>query len=134
MFNSFTVLISNISESHVNTTITPTAATTTTAVLRPFVRDYTGELVPKKPINHSHLSWSLTTIIILYLLHPFTTIHSILPVQFMCLTVFLHNLCSSLLWFASWSGTIHFILYTFLHPIIIFFSQHMSIPIQPVLH
>jgi len=26
-----------------------------------------------------------------------------------------------------WSGTLHFILYTFLHPIIFFFSQHMPI-------
>jgi len=30
-------------------------------------------------------------------------------------------------------GTLHFILHTFLHPIIVFFSQHMPIPSQPVL-
>jgi len=36
----------------------------------------------------------------------------------------LHNLSPSLLWFTSWSGTLHFILHTFLHPIIVFFLQH----------
>jgi len=40
----------------------------------------------------------------------------------------------SFLWFTSWPGTLHFkfILHTFLHPIIVFFSQHMPIPSQPV--
>jgi len=33
----------------------------------------------------------------------------------------------------SWSWTLNFILHTFLHPIIIFFSQHIPIPTQPVL-
>jgi len=42
------------------------------------------------------------------------------------------NLCPSFLWSTSWPGTLHFILHTFLHPII-FFSQHMPIPSQPVL-
>jgi len=40
---------------------------------------------------------------------------------------------ASFLWSTSWPGTLHFILHTFLHPIIIFFSQHMPIPSQPVL-
>jgi len=65
----------------------------------------------RRTFTHSHLSWSS----ILYLLYPSATIHSILPVQFICLTVFLHNLCSSLLsllWSTSWSGTLHFILHT----------------------
>jgi len=31
----------------------------------------------------------------------------------------------SFLWSTSWLGTIHFIHHTFLHPIIVFFSQHM---------
>ena len=31
-------------------------------------------------------------------------------------------------WSTSWPGTLHFILHTFLHPIIVFFSQHMPIP------
>jgi len=39
----------------------------------------------------------------------------------------------SFLWFTSWPGTLHFILHTFLDPIIVFFSQHMPIPSQPVL-
>ena len=57
-------------------------------------------------------------------------IHSILPVQFMCLTVFLHSLSSRPLSSTSWSDTLHFILHTFLHPIIVIFSQHMPIPSQ----
>ena len=36
-------------------------------------------------------------------------------------------------WSSSWSWTHNFILHTFLHPIIIIFSQHMPIPTQPVL-
>jgi len=46
----------------------------------------------KKTFKHSHLSWSSA---ILYQLPPSTAVHSILPVQFTCLTVFLHNLCPS---------------------------------------
>ena len=78
----------------------------------------------------------LTLIVVInhpYLLPPFTTIHGILPIQSMCFTVFFHNLSSSFLCSTSWPGTLHFILHTFLHPIIIFFSQHMPIPSQPVL-
>jgi len=36
-----------------------------------------------------------------------------------------HNLSPSSLRSTSWPGTIHFILRTFLHPIIVFFSQHI---------
>jgi len=64
----------------------------TTTILRPFVRDYSGEMIPEETFTHSHPSWSS---IILYLLPPSTTIHSILPVQFTCLTFFLHNLSPS---------------------------------------
>jgi len=39
----------------------------------------------------------------------------------------------SFLWSTSWPGTLNFILHTFLHPIIVFFLQHISIPSQPVL-
>ena len=39
-----------------------------------------------------------------------------------------HNLSPSFLWSTSWPGILHFILHTFLHPIIVFFSQHMPIP------
>jgi len=52
-----------------------------------------------------------------------TMIHGILPVQSTCLTVFFHNLSPSFLW----PVTLHFILHTFLHPIIVFFSQHMQL-------
>jgi len=44
--------------------------------------------------------------------------------------VFLHNLSPSPLGSTSWSQTLHFILHTFLHPIIVFYSQHMPIPSQ----
>jgi len=47
-------------------------------------------------------------------------IHSIIPVQSACSTIFLHNFTSSFLWPISGSGTLHFILHTFLHPVIIF--------------
>jgi len=56
-----------------------------------------------------------------------TTIHGILPIQSTCFTVFFHNLSPSFLWSTSWPGSLHFILHTFLHPIIISFSQHMPI-------
>jgi len=90
-----------------------------------FVRDNPGE----ETFTHSHLSWS--SIIVPYLLHPSNTIHGILPAAD---NLFFHNLqvffdlplglapsisCSSI--------------HTFLHPVIVFFSQHMPIPLQPVL-
>jgi len=59
--------------------------------------------------------------------------NDILFVHFTCLTVLSYNLSPGPLWSTSWSWTLNFILHTFLHPIIIFFSQHMSIPTQPVL-
>ena len=74
-----------------------------------------GEPVPEETFTHSHLLWSS---IISYLLPASFTIHGILLVQFTCLTVFFH-------WSTSWPGILHFILHTFLHPIIVFFSQHM---------
>jgi len=87
-----------------------------------FVRDNPGEPVPEETFIHSHLSWSS---FIPYLLPPSIMSHGILPLQFTYLTVFFHNLSPSFLWSTSWSGTLHFILHTFLHPIIVFFSQHM---------
>ena len=52
----------------------------------------------------------------------------------------LFNLCASLFpqslskfsLVYLWLGTLHFMLRTFLHPIIVFFLQHMPIPLQPV--
>jgi len=54
-----------------------------------FVRDKPSEPVPEETYTHSHLSWSS---VIPYLLPPSVMIHGILRVQFMCLTVFFHNL------------------------------------------
>jgi len=108
----------------------------TTALLlqQPFYGsvDCTGEPVPEETFTHSHVSLSWSSVIPC-LLPPSVMIYGILPVQLTCLTVFLHNLCPSFLWSTSWPGTLHFILHTFLHPIIVFFSQHISIPSQPVL-
>jgi len=84
-----------------------------------FVWDNPGELLPEETFTHSHLSWSS---IVPYLLSPSTTIHGILHIQSTCSTVFFHNLSPSFLWSASWPGTLHFILHTFLHPIIVFLS------------
>ena len=86
--------------------------TTTTIVLRPFVRDYPGELVPEEIFTHPP-SWSSSN---LYQLLTSTTIHSILPVQIACLTIFLHNLSPRPFWSISWSGALHLIFYTLLHP------------------
>ena len=74
----------------------------------------------------------------LYQLLPSTMIHSILPdsilpVQIMCLAIFLHNLCQRPLWSSSWSGALDLVFHTFLHLINVFFSQHMPILSQPVL-
>jgi len=77
----------------------------------------------------------LTPIVVIkypYLPCP-SMIHGILPTQSTCFTFFFHNLSPSFLWSTSWPGTLHFILHTFLHPIIVFFSQHVPIPSQPVL-
>ena len=96
---------------------------TRTTVQRPLVRDYPGRLA----LTHSHPSWSSN---ILYQLPPFTTIHSIFFVQFMWQTVLFDNLSPGTLWSSFWSWTLYFILHAFLHPVTIFFSQHMSIPMQ----
>ena len=91
--------------------------------------DYPGEPVPEKKITHRSFSSSSN----LYQLLPSTTIHSILLVHIMCLAIFLYNLSPCPLWSTSWSGALHLIFHTFLHPISVFFSQHMPIPSQPVL-
>jgi len=49
------------------------------------------------------------------------------------LTVLFYNLSPGPLWSTSWYATLYFVLHTFLHPIIIFLSQHMHISSQPVL-
>jgi len=86
---------------------------TTTTVLRPFVRDYPGEPIPEETLTHPP-SWSSPS---LYQLLPSTMIHSILLVQITCLAIFLHSLFPCPLWSTSWSGALHLIFHTFLHPI-----------------
>jgi len=100
-----------------------------TTVLRPFIWDYPGELIPEETFTHPP-SWSSSNH---HRLLPSTVIHSILPVQIMCLTVFLYNLCPHPLWSTCWSGALHLIFHTFFHPVIVFFLQHMPIPSLPVL-
>jgi len=84
---------------------------THTTVWWPFVWDYPGGPVPEETFTHSHPSWSSD---ILYQLPPCTTIHSILLVQFTCLTVLFHNLSPRPLWSSSWSWALYFIFHTFL--------------------
>jgi len=75
--------------------------------------DYLGEPVPEETFTH-------LTIGLLFQLPPSTAIRSILRVQFICSTVFLHNLSPSPLWSTSWSGTLDNILHAF-------FIQSLSI-------
>ena len=96
----------------------------TTTVLRPFVGP--GEPVPEETFTHPP-SWSSS----FYQLLPSTTIHSILHVQITCLAIFLQILSPCPLWSISWSGALQLIFHTFLHPVIVFFLQHMPIPSQP---
>ena len=76
-------------------------------ILRPFYGSCLG--VPgwastRKTSTHSP-SWSSSN---LYQILPSTTIHSILPVQFTCLTILLHNLSpSSLVYLLVWSPPPH---------------------------
>jgi len=65
--------------------------TTTTTVLHSSIRDYPGEPVPEETCTHS----PIMILSNLYQLFPSITIHSILPVQFTCLTIFLHNFSPS---------------------------------------
>ena len=102
---------------------------TTVLWLSEFCMGQPGESVPEETFTRSHLSQSS---IVPYLLHPSNMIHGIRLVQSTHLTVFIHNLSPSFLWSASWSGTLHFTLCTFLHPITVFFSQHMPIQSQAV--
>jgi len=88
-----------------------------------------GELEPEETCTHSHLS--------LVINHPLSA-SSIYydpwhPPCSIYMPDSLFPLSPSFLWSTSWPGTLHFILHTFLHPIIVFFSQHMLIPSQPVL-
>ena len=100
--------------------------------------------------SHTHIRpfngpWSKTTRVGRYQkkhspthTHPdhwssFINLLHILCVQFTCLAVLTDNLSPGPLWSSSWPWTLYFILHAFLQPDIIFFSQHMPIPTQPVL-
>jgi len=78
----------------------------TTTILQSFVQDYLGYPVSEETFTHSHLSWSST---VLYQLFPSSMIRCILPVHFMCLIAFLHNLCpkSSLVYLLVWNSPLH---------------------------
>jgi len=88
-----------------------------------FVPDNPGEPVSEETFTHSHLSWSSVTP---YLLPP-----SINPRHLPCSvyvpdSLFPQSLSKfSLVDLLAWH--LHFILDTFLHPITVFFSQHMPI-------
>jgi len=69
-------------------THTHTHTHTTILQLSRFCPGQLVEPVAEETFTHSYLSWSS---IIPYLLPPSITIHGILSVQFMCLTVFFHN-------------------------------------------
>jgi len=101
--------------------------TTTTTVLRPFVPDYRGEPVPEETLTHPP-SWSSSNFY-----HLFHLLQSTTSSLFKYTAIFLHNLSPRPLWSTSWSGALHLIFRTVLHPISVFFSQHMPIPSQPVL-
>jgi len=94
--------------------------TVTTPFYGPLSRTTPGKPVPEETLTHPP-SWSSFN---LYQLLPPTTIHSIVPIQFSCLTIFLHNLSPCPLWSTSWSGALHLILHMFLYTISVFFSQH----------
>jgi len=92
-----------------------------------FVRDNPGEPVPEETFTHSHLSWSS---IVPYLLPPSTTVQSMASSLF--------NPCSwqsystislqfSLVYLLAWHPPLHRLPHSCLHPIIVFFSQHMPI-------
>jgi len=106
----------------------------TTTILQPFYDHLSGTTRVSwyhKKHSLTHLYWLSH---ILYQLPPSTTIHSLLPVQFMCLTVLLH-LSVSALWCTSWSCLAPSTSYSihFFTPIIVFFLQHIPTVSQPVL-
>jgi len=91
-----------------------------------FVQDKSGEPVPEERFTHSHLSWSS---VIPYLLHPSSTIHGIPLFNLRAWQSF--STISLQVFFGLSLGlapSLHTIIHTFLHPIIVFFSQHMPIP------
>ena len=84
----------------------------------------------QKPLICHSISALAAEIFFLHSCPRHLNFHSILPVQITCLAIFLYNLSPRPLWSTSWSGALHLIFHTCLHPISVFFSQHM--PIQPL--
>ena len=113
---------------------------THTTVLRlfGFLWDNPSELVPEETFTHPHLSYTHTSTPIVIFNNSllassiYFELWHLLCSIYMPDSLFFHNLSPSFLWSTSWPGTLCFILHTFLHPIIFFFSQHMPIPLQPV--
>jgi len=91
-----------------------------------FVRDNPGEPVPEETFTHTYHGRQSSLICFLRLLRSMASLFNLRAWQSF------HTLSLSFLWSTSWPGTLHFILHTFLHPIIVFFSQPMSIPSQPI--
>jgi len=96
------------------------------------VWDNPGEMAPEETFTHSHLSWSS---VIPYLLPP--SLMSYDPWHPPCSiyvpdSLFAQSLSTfSIVYLLAWHRPLH--THTFLHPIIVFFSQHVPIPSQPVL-
>jgi len=92
-----------------------------------FVGDNLGEPVPEETFTHSHLSWS--SIVPICFIH---LLRSMVSSLFNSRTrqTFPQSLSKfSLVYLLAWHPPLH----TFLHPISVFFLQHMPIPSQPVL-
>jgi len=105
--------------------------TTTTVVLRPFVRTRVSRYQKKDSPTH-HPDHHPIFIIFFHL--PLSVASSLFKLRpWQSLAIFLHNLFPCPLWSTSWSGALHLIFHTFLHLISVFFLQHMPILSQPVL-
>ena len=103
--------------------------TTRTTVQRPFIEDSLCELVSEKnTVAHLFLPLWLLSLVINYF-PPFSMIHSILLVQLLSPTVFFLQPPKFLL--VSLGPPFHNP-YSF-RPFILFFSQQVSMPFQPIL-
>jgi len=89
-----------------------------------------GRYQKKHSSKHTHPDHWISFIKFLHLLRSIaSSLFSLRAWQ----TVLCHNLSPGPLWSSSWSWTLYFVLHAFLHQTIVFFSQHMNIPTQPVL-
>jgi len=94
-----------------------------------FVQDIPESRYPKKTFTtHNYFGHQSSLMCFLHLLRSMAS-----SLFNLCAWQSFHNLSSSFLWCTSWPGTLHFILHTFLHLIIVFFSQHISVLSLPVL-